>query len=146
MPFDVSGIQREHEGLLDQIEQIRLTARELPGLSPERRAELRDELVEFFRHTLDPHAKEEERELYPAVGRKLGHPDATAPMIYDHLAIKELAMNLAEADTADTDRLQELLYGLYALIRVHFWKEEELYLPLLEGAPAPGPATRSSRG
>jgi iron-sulfur cluster repair protein YtfE (RIC family) len=42
---------------------------------------------------------------------------------------------LAEADRADVARLQELLYGLHALITVHFEKEEEIYLPLLDARP-----------
>jgi hypothetical protein len=41
---------------------------------------------------------------------------------------------LAETDLGDVARLQELLYGLHALIRVHF-EEEELYLPLLNERP-----------
>jgi hemerythrin-like domain-containing protein len=129
-------MQREHELLLDGVEQIRLIAGELPSLSEADRADLQADVVAFLRGTLIPHAKEEERELYPAVARQLGHPDATAPMIYDHLAIGEETANLAEANPADLVRLQELLYGLYALIRVHFWKEEELYLPLVERAAA----------
>ena len=35
----------------------------------------------------------------------------------------------------DPDRrreLQRILYGLYAIIRLHFAKEEELYLPLVD--------------
>jgi hypothetical protein len=35
----------------------------------------------------------------------------------------------------DPDRrreLQRILYGLYAIIRLHFAKEEELYLPVLD--------------
>ena len=34
---------------------------------------------------------------------------------------------LARADPADTNDLQRLLYGLYALITVHLSREEELY-------------------
>jgi hypothetical protein len=129
-------MQREHELLLEQVEQMRVAAGELPSLAAAGRAEARARAVDFLRGSLLPHAKEEERGLYPAVGRELGHPDATAPMIYDHLAIGELTAALAEADPDDVGRLQELLYGLYALIRVHFWKEEELYLPTVERAGA----------
>ena len=32
----------------------------------------------------------------------------------------------------ETATLQELLYGTHAVITVHFRKEDELYLPLLE--------------
>jgi hypothetical protein len=41
------------------------------------------------------------------------------------------------ADLDDTDRLQRLLYGLHALIEVHIWKEERLYLTLLESPAWP---------
>lgn len=33
------------------------------------------------------------------------------------------------------DALQELLYGLYALISVHFRKEEDIQLPAFDAAP-----------
>ncbi len=52
-------------------------------------------------------------------------------MIHDHVAIRARIAQLEQADPRDLARLQELLYGLYALISVHFAKEEELYLPLL---------------
>jgi iron-sulfur cluster repair protein YtfE (RIC family) len=42
---------------------------------------------------------------------------------------------LGETETTDIARLQELLYGLHALITVHFEKEEEIYLPLLDARP-----------
>jgi len=125
-------LHKEHEGLLDEVERIRLAAREIPGLSPEERDLLRGRVLAFLREILVPHAKLEERELYPKVARILGHPDSTASMVYDHLAIRERVADLGEAELDDAARLQELLYGLYALIKVHFWKEEELYLPLVE--------------
>jgi hemerythrin len=53
-------------------------------------------------------------------------------MLYDHRAICERVDELASASIDDVARLQELLYGLHALIEVHFRKEEELYLPLVE--------------
>jgi Hemerythrin HHE cation binding domain len=129
-------MQREHELLLDHVEQMRVAARELPTLTTAGRTEVQASTVAFLRNMLIPHAKEEERGLYPRVGRELGHADATAPMIYDHLAIGERTAALAETDPDDVARLQELLYGLHALIRVHFWKEEELYLPLVDRAAA----------
>jgi hypothetical protein len=44
----------------------------------------------------------------------------------------EELLKLEVTDEDDVERLEELLYGLYALITVHFWKEDQLYLPLLE--------------
>jgi iron-sulfur cluster repair protein YtfE (RIC family) len=125
------SIHKDHHELLEDVEHIRLAARELRGLSPEERRLLLDRVLDFLRETLVPHAKLEERELYPKVARILGHPDATAPMIYDHLAIRERIVELGETSTDEIERLEELLYGLHALIKAHFRKEEELYLPLL---------------
>jgi iron-sulfur cluster repair protein YtfE (RIC family) len=87
-----------------------------------------------------PHAAAEEHTLYPAVADLLGSRAAIAPMLYDHQAIRQRVAELKAADPTNLAMLQELLYGLYALSSVHFWKEEELYFPLLDaheqaGAP-----------
>jgi hypothetical protein len=56
-------------------------------------------------------------------------------MVHDHDAIVARIDQLADTDVADVDRLQELLYGLHALISVHFRKEEDLQLPAFDAAP-----------
>lgn len=56
-------------------------------------------------------------------------------MVHDHEAIVARTDALAQADPEDIDRLQKLLYGLYALITVHFQKEEDIQLPALDAAP-----------
>ena len=122
----------EHEHLLDHAEHMRVAALELPALSPEERHDLIARILDFLRHDLAAHAESEERELYPEVARLLGDPRATATMEYDHVAVRQLTARLAEATVHDVALLQELLYGLHALITVHFRKEEELYLPLVE--------------
>jgi hypothetical protein len=38
----------------------------------------------------------------------------------------------ATLDPRQADALRRILYGLYALVKVHFAKEEEIYLPLLD--------------
>ncbi len=125
------SLLKDQDELLDGVEHIRLAAREIPRLSPEERDQLRGRIVEFLRESLVPHVRVEERDLYTEIAELLGHPGATAPMIYDHLAIREQIAALEHAPAADADRLQELLYGLYTLIRTHFWKERELYFPLV---------------
>lgn len=57
-------------------------------------------------------------------------------MIHDHEAIVARIERLEAADSSDIDTLQELLYGLNALISVHFRKEEDLQLPAFDAAPA----------
>lgn len=125
----------EHAELLEHIEQLRLTAAALPEQSSKERAKHREHALEFFRGTLIPHAEAEEEVLYPAVAEILGDGRATATMISDHRAIVARIDALASTDLSDTDRLQELLYGLHALLVVHFHKEEEDYLPLFEDRP-----------
>ena len=127
--------RREHEQLLEHIEHIAQAARELPRLSDEERNALRDRILGFLRGTLIPHAKAEEEVLYPEWSRLLGFADAAAPMIHDHEAIVARIDQLAAVDVHDVDALQELLYGLYALISVHFRKEEDLQLPAFDAAP-----------
>jgi hemerythrin-like domain-containing protein len=129
----VKLLLREHERLLDHVEHVRVAALELPALSPEERRGVLDRIIDFLRYDLGAHAESEERALYPHVARLLGDPRATETMAYDHSAIRQLTARLAEASIHDVPLLQELLYGLHALITLHFRKEEELYVPLLEG-------------
>jgi hypothetical protein len=70
----------------------------------------------------------------------MGSPLAAAAIAYDHLAIRSWIAKLASADEDDVETLQELLYGLDALIRVHLWKEDELFVkPLgISAWPASG--------
>jgi iron-sulfur cluster repair protein YtfE (RIC family) len=127
--------RREHEQLLEHIAHIAQAAREMPRLSDAERDALRDRILGFLRGTLIPHAKAEEEVLYPAWAELIGFADAVTPMIHDHEAIVARVDALAGADAHDVDRLQELLYGLHALISVHFRKEEDLQLPAFDAAP-----------
>lgn len=127
--------RNEHEQLLDHIEHIAAAARQLPRLDDEERARERSRIVGFLRGTLLPHARAEEEVLYPAWSKLVGFQDAAVPMIHDHEAIVTRIDQLASADIRDVDTLQELLYGLYALISVHFRKEEDLQLPAFDAAP-----------
>ena len=127
--------RQEHEHLIEHIEHLAQAAREMPELSEEERDLLRNRILGFLRDTLIPHAKAEEEILYPEWAALVGYPDAAVPMVHDHEAIVALVEHLATADVSDVDTLQELLYGLHALITVHFRKEEDLQLPAFDAAP-----------
>ena len=71
----------------------------------------------------------------------MGAHEATATMSRDHIEISRLTDELrsmrshlggASVDVSQEQALRRVLYGLYALIRVHFAKEEEVYLPILD--------------
>lgn len=126
--------RREHEELLPHIEHVRQAAREVPRLSEDERRTLLARILEFLQGTLIPHARAEEAVLYPEWAKLVGFEGAAVPMVHDHEAIVAWVERLAQADEADVDTLQELLYGLYALISVHFSKEEDIQLPAFDAA------------
>lgn len=129
------AFREEHRELLVHAEQIRVAASEVTELEVEERDAVILRVLEFLRETLLPHAKWEEQVLYMLVSGLLGDRNATVTMSHDNVAIARMTEMLAEADREDVARLQELLYGLHALIGVHFEREEELYLPLLDARP-----------
>ena len=128
--------RHEHEELVTHIDHLAALAREIPELSEEERTFTLGRVLDFLRGTLIPHARAEEAVLYPAWAKLVGHPDAAVPMIHDHEAIVERVERLARTPVEDAATLQELLYGLNALISVHFAKEEDLQLPAFDAAPA----------
>ena len=137
MPVVSEDFRSAHEEIGVQTEALRRAARDIPHMAYNDRAAARDAVVDFLRRDVEPHTRLDERLLYPEVGARLGAPLATASMAYDHLAIRSWIGDLESADLADPDRLQELLYGLDALMRVHMWKENELYLPVVEASGWP---------
>ena len=122
----------EHAKLTVELERIRETAAELPSLSVAERKRRIKRVLRFVEGRLALHAEAEELELYPAVAHHLRHPLATAVMVFDHELMRERARELRETDAEDVERLQELLYGLQAVLDAHFRKEEQFYLPLLD--------------
>ncbi len=99
-----------------------------------------------------PHERAEETLLYPALARPLGSDEATATMSRTHAEIQRLAdrigTHVALAQSAgaiqpdQVDDLLACLYGLYALLRLHFVQEEENYFTLVEDEPTPPDASR----
>jgi hypothetical protein len=99
-----------------------------------------------------PHEYAEEHELYPALAPALGGPDATATMSRAHVEIERLARRIAahlraarEAGgfTAEQrDDLRSCLYGLHAVLLLHFAQEEENYFVLDSGPAGDGTRTR----
>lgn len=135
-------LRDEHQELLPSVQALRVTADAIGDAPlPELRRHLAD-AHEFLAHHLLPHAAVEEAVLYPTVEKVMACPDATATMRRDHVEIESLTRDLAtiNAELADRDavpdgalgELRRIVYGLHALVTVHFAKEEEVYVPLLE--------------
>jgi len=134
-------LREEHRELLPEIERIRRVA-DAVGLVPAAvLSERVQEIRTFLSHELIPHARAEDVVMYPVVARVMGAPEATATMRHDHVEVAGLAEELAALEpelSAPTfpleveQALRRILYGLYALVKVHFVEEEEIYLPLLD--------------
>ncbi len=107
---------------------------------------LLDRLTSFLANDLLPHARGEERTLYPALDpiiREQGSPTAT--MSIDHEYIGEYVRKIVEmagalrAASADgraelARQLDRQLIQLQGLFSAHLAKEERVYLPLVEQA------------
>lgn len=125
------ALRLEHERLGEHAEEIRVAALELPVLAPEERRVLVDRIVSFLSGPFAAYAESEVRALYPYLDRVLDDPHASAGMRYDLEAVRQLTDRLREADVRNTPGLQELLYGVHAIITLHLRKEDDLYLPRL---------------
>ena len=140
------------------MEQIRTVAddltRESVDLAPV------EALLERLEHQLIPHERADEDLLMPLVDRALG-ADATATMRRTHAEIEHqvgrLHRLLADLDGTTTGagtggdgsgpppvapddvvELRRMLYGLYAVCRLHNSQEEEGAFALVPATPSPG--------
>lgn len=135
-------LREEHKELWPHVEALRATADAVGEAPLETLRRGVDEAYDFLAHHLLAHAQAEERALYPVVQKVLGAPEATATMSRDHVEVGRLVDELgalraqlagaAALSDPQARALRRVLYGLYALLTVHFAKEEEVYLPLLD--------------
>jgi hemerythrin-like domain-containing protein len=134
-------LRDEHKELLPHLEKIREAGDLVGEVAPPVLRERVGEVHEFLVHHLIPHARAEEKALYPAVANVMRCAEATATMSRDHVEVGRLTEELQSLHLQLSNKpisrvlerdLRRVLYGLYTLIRVHFAKEEEVYLPLLD--------------
>ena len=95
----------------------------------------------FLTERLLPHEEAEDALLYPVVAELVGGDDPTAPMSRAHAEIAHLTRLLggvladlgpAGPEAEDRTDLRRILYGVHAILRLHFAQEEEAYLSLLD--------------
>ena len=149
LPADTENMLRrfaaEHDELRDTVESLREAADQLvAGADADALLSL-TRVYGLLTDRILPHEKAEETGLYPALARPLGSGEATATMSRTHAEIQRLAdrigthVSLAKVHNAiqhdQVDDLLACLYGLYALLRLHFLQEEENYFTLAEDEP-----------
>ncbi|MEV7130079.1 heavy metal translocating P-type ATPase [Streptomyces sp. NPDC093260] len=130
----------EHDDLRDVVEAVRAAADRLSDSSGHQALAALEETHQLLTDRLLPHEYAEEHQLYPALAPTLGGPEATATMSRAHTEIERLSrrvathLRLAHArgglDADQLDDLRSCLYGLHAVLRLHFSQEEENYFSL----------------
>ena len=143
---------REHGRLMPEVDRLLALADRLDTLPvSEARQEL-ESLRAFLQDELVPHEKEDEKVLYPLVAERIGGDDPTAAMSRAHLEIAHLTRLFSRLvedlpedaiPTEDLRDLRRVMYGLHAVLRLHFAQEDEHYLTLLEDRT--GAASHASR-
>lgn len=130
----------EHEDLRSVLPLVRSAADELAAGPSPRAVDALHRAYAALDQRLVPHEQAEEAELYPALAEALGTGEALVPMSRAHAEIGlltwRLQSHLAALDAGaglDLQRQQDLLacvYGLHALLQLHYQQEEEGYFAL----------------
>ena len=128
----IAAMESEHMAVREIVEQVRSVADELTTapyeLGPVER------VVGRLESELLPHELAEERELYPVVAKILGGADPMGTLSRTHAEIEHQIHRLrrlmedigaTEPVADDIVELRGLLYGLYAVLRLHNAQEEE---------------------
>src|SRR6516225_2275183 len=140
---ELDALKTEHDELSPILERVRSAADRL-GMIPadEVAGELAD-LNEMLREKLIPHERRDDAQVYPVLARLIGGDDPMAAMSMTHREIQNLARLLSRIegdippegpDTATVAELQRVLYGLDAVLRLHFAQEDEIYHSLADAA------------
>ncbi len=147
-PADIATAHRlhaQHLAVRPVVEQVRAVADALTtdgcDLGPART------LLDRLERDLLPHERAEEALLVPIVAKALGGADPTGALTRTHAEIEHQISRLHRilGDLADTPEpedvveLRGLLYGLYAVLRLHNAQEEEGAFSLVPNPPPTRP-------
>ncbi|WP_433673374.1 heavy metal translocating P-type ATPase [Nocardia sp. CA-136227] len=144
VPVDTDELLRhfaaEHETLRDTLASLRAVADRIAERPDAEALKALETAHRFLVEDLLPHERAEETKLYPALAGPLGGSEATATMSRAHAEIQrlttrigthlELARARGDFDPDQIDDLLACLYGLHAVLRLHFLQEEENYFVL----------------
>jgi len=130
----------EHRTLRPELDEIRAAADAIGTVPDARALELARSVHRRLTEDVLPHEQAEDTELYPMLARVLGGTDRTATMSRGHVEIAHLTRRLGRllddtTDQPERDELTELrrlLYGLHAVLELHFAQEDENYLSMIE--------------
>jgi len=132
----------EHREFAPELIRVRSVADRLGQLPPDGVRRELEAVRRFVVERLPQHEEEEEAAVYPVVARLMGGEDPMSSMARAHIEISHLARlfrqlvdDLPEEGPTPDDLvdLRRVLYGLHAILRLHFAQEEEAYAWLSSG-------------
>lgn len=125
-----------HRALRPHVGELAALAARLDSLpAADARRQLED-VRDMLEKELLPHEREEQRTAYPLLGKILEDEDPTGPLIQTHHEIHRLTrlfgrlvaqLSPEGPRPEDLRDLRRALYGLHAILTLHFAQEEELY-------------------
>jgi heavy metal translocating P-type ATPase len=134
-------LEAEHHDLSPLLAELPSLAARLDALEPQTAREELRRVEKLLTEKLLPHEREEQETAYPLVARLMKPEDPTGPLIQTHHEIQRLVRlygRLVERlppEGPGPDDLRDLrraLYGLHAILVLHFAQEEEVYSVLGE--------------
>jgi heavy metal translocating P-type ATPase len=130
------GLAFAHQNLRPHVGELAALAARLETLPPTQARQQLEEMRDLLEKELLPHEREEQQTAFPVIAEILKEEDPTGPLIQTHHEIHRLSRLLGRLVThlpADGPRredlrdLQRALYGLHAILTLHFAQEEDLY-------------------
>jgi hypothetical protein len=126
---------RHHAALMPRVEELVKLADELDAPSADFSARLADE-HRFITDQLVPHMEQAEATLYPELERLMQNRHSMTPMRREHVELRGMIDELGslkerELTLAVRLRLRRVLYGMFAILKVHL-AEEAAYLGILD--------------
>jgi soluble P-type ATPase len=134
-------IRDEHREFMPEIHRIRQVADRLDRVEPRIARQELEKVRLFLVDQLLPHERAEDEAVYPAIAALIGGEDPTAAMSRAHQEIAHrirvfcrLLDEIPDEGPGHDDlpELRRILYGLHAILHLHFAQEEETYLALIE--------------
>ncbi len=132
-------LKREHLELLPGLSELGALADSMASMPESRLVSELTRIDRFLTERVLPHEVADEREIYPVLSEIMGGHDPMAAMslthgeifrltgLYHRLVEELSGEEVTELDLAD---IRRVLYGLDAVLRLHFAQEEELYQTL----------------
>ncbi len=128
-----------HKALEEQLHGFFNFIETLDKFGAEEKEKLK-EFAAFLKNDILPHAEGEEKHLYKKVGELMGNPLFTKTMEIDHQHITRFISDLEtetnnifkEAADVTIKKLKQTAGKLQGIMELHFQKENDVYLPILD--------------